>query len=228
VDRQSEAFYSTTQSSGRRVATLKKGQVPLLSAGAVYLACRQQGYGRTLEEVSLASGVAKGPLSKAATAIIQDLNLVLAPVTPADVLGRIATSARFPSQLVAHARHVCERLSTFGLLQTSAPQLVAGVVLLLVAIAARETVDVASVARATLSCAPAQLKRGYAQLRPHVASLLPPALIAVYGDLTLLPAALPDRVERAPPAVVTRKRAASAGSDGAEPPSKAKPINKKA
>ena len=153
----------------------------------IYLACRQDGYGRTLEEISLVSSIDKASISRVQATIARDLDLRVTRVLPADLVGRISTQARLSASACAQARHVCDMIVKYGLLDALAPQLVAGSALVLVGIAGREEVDLGQVAKGTLSCTVSQLRRGYERLLAHAAFLLSEDAKVVLGDLALLP-----------------------------------------
>ena len=185
-------------------STLRRSQIQCLSTSLVYLACRQEGCGRSLEEASHASGVDKSALSKMQSGLSKDLKLPPTRVAPADLIGRIATQGRLGPATCTHARHVCQVLAKYDLCQAQAPQLVAGAVLLLVGLVCREPVNVSCLAEGTLSCSTAQLRKMYAQLRPHSALLLPAELCETFGDLALLPASLNNFPDLIPPLPLTR------------------------
>ena len=161
-----------------------------MSAALIYLACRQDGYGRTLEEIALVSGSDKSAISRVQAAISRDLDLHITRVLPVVLVGRIATQARMTPLVCLYARHVCDMVVKYGLLDSLAPQLVAGCALVLAGLAAREEVDLAKIAAGTLSCTPTQLRRGYERLITHAAFLLPDEAKLSLGGLGLLPSNL--------------------------------------
>lgn len=176
------SLYSLTSTGCIRKANLQP-----VSAALVYLACRQEGYGRTLEEVALVSGSDKSAISRVQAAISRDLDLHITRVLPTDLVGRVATQARMSPLVCLYARHVCDMVVKYGLLDSLAPQLVAGCALVLAGLSAREEVDMGKIAAGTLSCTPMQLRRGYERLLTHAAFLLPDDAKLSLGGLGLLP-----------------------------------------
>jgi Transcription factor TFIIB repeat len=71
-------------------AKLKRNEI--LAAAVISLACRLEGYPRTLQEISNATNLDIHSISKAQTAIARDLKISTGRVSPQDLVGRIISN----------------------------------------------------------------------------------------------------------------------------------------
>lgn len=71
-------------------AKLKRNEI--LAAAVISLACRLEGYPRTLQEISNATNLDIHVISKAQTAIARDLKISTGRVSPQDLVGRIISN----------------------------------------------------------------------------------------------------------------------------------------
>lgn len=209
-------------SSSSSSSSLRRSQVQLLATSLVYLICRQEGCGRTLEEMTAACpGVDKSSLGRMHGALARELRLPPARVAPADLVNRLASHARLSPVTSIRARHVCQEVSKYSLCQSLSPQLVAAAALVLVGLASRqETINLTSLAQGTLSCSIPQIRKVYLTLRTHATLLLPADVQSSFGDIALLPLSLAIFPDTIPPlgvggaGVVKRSRSGSGSGSG--------------
>ena len=190
-----------SSSSSSSSSSLRRSQVQLLATSLVYLICRQEGCGRTLEEMTAACpGVDKSSLGRMHGALARELRLPPARVAPADLVNRLASHARLSPVTSIRARHVCQEVSKYSLCQSLSPQLVAAAALVLVGLASRqETINLTSLAQGTLSCSIPQIRKVYLTLRTHATLLLPADVQSSFGDIALLPLSLAIFPDTIPP-----------------------------
>lgn len=160
---------------------VSKAKEPIVAA-SIYLACRMEGYPRTLEEVAKFTQVDGAALSRMQGLIARALTLPIgqAQVTPESLVNRVAGQLQLPHTIATHARAVCAAVSRYELF-TSSPQTVVGGALLWVCLLSRIALDVEALAAATL-VSPAALRQMFGKMQPSLAVLLPRELKTSFGD----------------------------------------------
>ena len=106
-------------------------QVEPLAAAAVYVACRSEGFPRTLHEVFLVSEVPKKKINKIQSEITKELRIETDRVTPESLVTRIASSAKLNVHVVEFAKRMCGVVAESLIMEGKPPQLVAAAVIVI-------------------------------------------------------------------------------------------------
>jgi len=136
-----------------------------LAAACIYLACKQAGFPRTLDEMAVILGLDAVLLGRTQSAIARAFDLHSHPINPQSLIPRMATTARLSSSLAELARQLCSQLTTTY--DTTKPQTLAAVCLLIVALGNRATINLDNlVASAHLSLA--SIQKMYVELKSEL------------------------------------------------------------
>lgn len=102
----------------------------------ISLACRQEGYPRTFQELSQVTGIPLKTLSQLQIRLAKELNLQVGRVTAESIIPRVNLTLGFSSSLLEWCRFTCQIVSEKEILAAS-PQNIAAVTILLNVIAYR-------------------------------------------------------------------------------------------
>ena len=169
-------------------------------ASLVYLSCKMEKIGRTVDEICAATGgvVHRHDVWKTQLELSRSLGLALVNVTPEEVVGRIGSASKQPSEVIEKARQACRGVSSRDILPAQPPQLVASAVLVLAALISNSQISLRDVSRASISCSTQQICRAYGSLYPYADLVLQCVDLGGF-DLAQLPAELtlgPDPAKR--------------------------------
>lgn len=118
------AIMETTAHLYRRLITLRITQgytINSMITATIYLACRQHGLPRTLDEVAKASHVTRKDLARAIRHIIRYLDEPIAKARPEDFIPRIATELQISGEVQITAKRLIERAREKGITIGKAP-----------------------------------------------------------------------------------------------------------
>jgi hypothetical protein len=135
------------------------------SAACIYLACRVEGYPRTLDEVSLATGVEVKLLSKVQKQIVRGLQLPVGRLRPLHLLNRMGTRAHCRHSVIVFATEICKNVARFELFETMPPQVVVAGSLFVASVLLDQPIDTTRLATVTL-VPHSQLKLVYKAMHP--------------------------------------------------------------
>lgn len=211
-------------------ATLMRKPRLLVAAGVVYTACRLAHCGRTIEEVSAACAhrVDSKALRRLQADMCRALGLPSGSVAAEELVARIGSQCKQPSPLMERARRACQLISSYNLAASLAPQLVAAVGVVLLTMVGNRKISLRLVAKATLGCNTAQIRRAYSSLYPYFDLLLPGEIRGDF-DLALLPRELVTvpsltgkshrkELSAAEPSSSSASSSSSSSSSSSEPP----------
>lgn len=143
---------------------ISKSKDPIIAA-CVYLACRMENYPRTLDEVSLATGVDVKQVSKMQQVIARKLQLSIGRLRPQHLVNRFATRVNCPHSATSLAVETCQNITRLELFETLPPQLVAAGSLVAAALIEGVSIDMELLTSVTLVSLLA-IKSVYRQLLP--------------------------------------------------------------
>lgn len=103
-------------------------------AACIYIACRMQGYPRTLDEISKNADCDMGTVNKMQKSIVQKLQLQIGRLRPIHLVNRIATRMKCAYQICVYAEEICKILAQRELLENLPPQQVAASVIFIVSL----------------------------------------------------------------------------------------------
>lgn len=146
---------------------ISKSKDPIIAA-CVYLACRMENYPRTLDEVSLATGVDVRQVSKMQQVIARKLQLSIGRLRPQHLVNRFATRVNCPHSATCLAVEICQNITRLELFETLPPQLVAAGSLVAAALIEGVGIDMELLTGVTLVSLLA-IKSLYRQLLPVLA-----------------------------------------------------------
>jgi len=109
----------------------KKSDKSILAATVVYLACRIDGYPRTMNEVSAVTGVAVKQIGKLQLELTRNLKLEVVRVNPEALVSRSASHLHLGAAFTEHARQTCCKVVESGQLDGTAPHITAAAAVLL-------------------------------------------------------------------------------------------------
>lgn len=97
-----------------------------LYVAVLYMACRAEGFPRSLRDLSITAGVDARAAGKIFTSISKLLDIDTGRVLPKHLIIRLCSQLDVPRQHVEPCRVVCDRIADLGLLEGSNPSIVAG------------------------------------------------------------------------------------------------------
>jgi hypothetical protein len=106
-----------------------------LAATVIYLACRIEKLARTMQEISVSTGIDVKLINKLQKKIAQALDIDIGRVLPENLIFRIASSASIDSSIKEKARITCENIASCGVIGGQSPQVVAAAALVLTVVA---------------------------------------------------------------------------------------------
>lgn len=96
------------------------------------MACRAEGFPRTLRDLSSSAGVDARAAGKIFTSISKLLDIDTGRVLPKHLIIRLCSQLDLPSRLVEPGRRVCDRIADLGILEGSNPSIVAAAAIVFV------------------------------------------------------------------------------------------------
>lgn len=111
-----------------------------LAASCLYLACRQSGYARTLEEVSTVSNVDPKLISKLYMSLSQGLDIILSPIPPSSLIARISNHLNLSPSVIESSRQVCDYIA--AMLEGRTPTAIAAVSIICACLIFQHRLDV--------------------------------------------------------------------------------------
>ena len=160
----------------------RKALLPLIAA-VLYMACRVEGYPRTLKEVSVSSGADSRAVGKIYSTISRSLDVNVGRVLPYQLVMRLCSQVKVPARYVDVCRIICEAIAERDILEGSQPNVVAAAVILLVSHAVRITIDVCAMCTFAV-CEKHSVYLAFQKIIPHAVSLLRPHNIADIPDFS--------------------------------------------
>lgn len=97
----------------------------------MYVACRSEGFPRTLHEVFVASDVPKKRINKIQSEITKELQIQTERVTPESLITRIASGAKLNLHVVELAKRMCGVIAESLIMEGKPPQLIAAAVIII-------------------------------------------------------------------------------------------------
>jgi hypothetical protein len=158
----------------------RKALIPLIAA-VLYMACRVEGFPRTLKEISVLSGVDSRAVGKIYSTISRGLDINVGRVLPYQLVMRLCSQMKFPARYVDVCRMICEAIAERDILEGSKPNVAAAAVILLVSHAVKVTIDVCALCTSAV-CEKHSVYVAFQKIIPHAISLLKPHNIADIPD----------------------------------------------
>eukprot|EP01035_Chromulina_nebulosa_P019035 gene19035-24855_t len=81
-----------------------------LSAACLHIACRIEGYPRTIEEISEACNIDKSIIMRLQASLIKDLNLPVMTTPPSCLISRIGSRLKLSGMLLEQSRQLCDKI----------------------------------------------------------------------------------------------------------------------
>lgn len=111
--------------------------VRCLAAASLSIACRVEGYGRSLHEIAeVVCELSESEISKMQQFVASTLDLKLQPIRPEGMVTRLATRLMLKPQITEMSRQICNAIDSTEFLSPAPPQLVAAAAVLLMLAAA--------------------------------------------------------------------------------------------
>jgi len=125
-------------------------------AGSLYAACRRHEVPRTLDELSVASGIEKKEVGRTYRFVTRELGISILPSNPADYIARFASSLKLSAEVQSKAVEILEKAQAAELTSGRGPTGIASAALYVSALifgekrTQREVADVAGVTEVTI------------------------------------------------------------------------------
>jgi transcription initiation factor TFIIIB Brf1 subunit/transcription initiation factor TFIIB len=162
----------------------------VLAGAALYIACKLQGYPRTLDEISLAADVDKFAIGRVSSNIAKTLRLSVSLTHPIDLISRFVftSDADAAPTIILDCEHACEKISSLSLFEGTSPQIIAAAVILFIAIV-RENKLLVNTLLSVSACKLVNIQKIYSTLRSISPSILREETLkdklSVYSSLPL-------------------------------------------
>ena len=158
----------------------------VLVAAVIYLACRMEGYPRTLKEIAAASNVPMRSISKIYSSLSRTLEVDTGRVLPENIVGRFASNLQLSHSIRSTSLHICQSVSRLDLCEGASPHSIAAAALSIAMILHKHTIDIDALVETSMGNVSA-IKRTYTVLLSHAKDILPQEHIE---SLSLLPVEL--------------------------------------
>lgn len=158
----------------------------VLVAAVIYLACRIEGYPRTLKEIAAASNLPMKSISKIYSSLSRTLEVDTGRVLPEDIVGRFASNLQLSHSIRSTALHICQSVSRLDLCEGISPHSIAAAALGIAMILHKHILDIDALAETAMGNVSA-IRKTYTILLSHARDVLPQEHVE---SLSLLPAEL--------------------------------------
>ena len=157
-----------------------------MAAASIYLACRVEGYPRTLEEISAVTGIEKKTISKVQNTTVKELEIILPVLQPSSLIPRICNQLNLPASIIESCRQICNRVTSLSLFEGAAPQVIACLVIILISLINKCCLDIDKLL-IIANCSLMTIKRHYETLRNMFKKVLP---ISMQSYANILPSTI--------------------------------------
>lgn len=152
-----------------------------IAAAAIYISCRQGGYPRTADEISMATSLSRTLILKLQGVIAKQMKIVLRKVQPQSFIHRIASRMNVPENLIEQMYYVCTMLSQLSVAEDINCNVIVAYAILIISIITKFPLDIDQLLKVLYSSLES-LKKCYIIFRPFVIDILPDAVKILFDE----------------------------------------------
>jgi transcription initiation factor TFIIB len=168
----------------------------VLAGAALYIACKLQGFPRTLDEISSAADIDKFALGKVSSNICKCLQLPVSLTHPIDLISRFIfiSDVDAAPRIILDCEYACEKITSLSLFEGTSPQIIAAAVILFIAIVRENKLFVNNLLTVS-ACKLVSIQKVYTILRSISHSILRED--ALKGKVSSVDSPLPLHIDQA-------------------------------